>query len=127
MDFACLMHISLARACQCDTQDQCIFTIPVCGRVQSTVFGFLSQPEAQRVLISCILLLADQKDVLLARTEIQLNLCLSTYSVPTPPLQPWLPPVVPGQGGVWDLDTITATSSSASSEHAVEEEDTQAV
>lgn len=93
------MHISLARACACDPQDACIFTRPTCGLVQATVFAYLSRPEAQRVLVSCILLLSDQRDILLSRTERQLDICLSTYSVPTPPVQVFLQPVVPGQGG----------------------------
>ena len=127
VDSDLLMHISLARACECNEQDSCIFTQPVCDRVQAVVFAYLSRPEAQRVLITCILLLADQKDILLGRTEVQLSICLSTYSVPTPPLQPFLQPVVPGQGGVWDLDTISATSSLESDRHAVEEEDAETV
>lgn len=120
-----LMHISLARACQCNTQDSCIFTNPTCGRVQATVFAYLTQSEAQRTLITCILLLADQREILLSRTECQLDLCLSTYSVPTPPLQAFLQlqPVIPGQGGVWDLDTISNSSSSSEHQNAVEEED----
>ena len=98
------MHISLARACACDPQDACIFTRPTCGLVQATVFAYLSRPEAQRVLVSCILLLSDQRDILLSRTERQLDICLSTYSVPTPPVQVFLQPVVPGQGvlGSWN-------------------------
>ena len=127
VDFTLLMHISLSRACQCDCQDACIFTLPVCGRVQAVVFAYLSRPEARRVLISCILLLSDQKDILLGRTEVQLALCLSTYSVPTPPVAFYLLPVVHGQGGVWDLDTVSADSSSSSEGHAVEEEDVEAV
>jgi len=127
VDFAQLMHISLGRACNCDPQDLCIFTRPVCGLVQATTFAYLSRPEAQRVLVTCILLLADQKDILLGRTEYQLGICLSSYSVATPPVQAFLLPVVPGQGGVWDLDTAGATSSSSSSQHAVEEENIDAV
>ena len=124
-----LMHISLARACQCDTQDFCIFTRPTCGRIQAVVFAYLTRPEAQRVLVTCILLLADQRDILLCRTEVQLDLCLSTYSVPTPPLEAFLQlqPVIPGQGGVWDLETISNSSSSSSSQNAVEEENPAAV
>ena len=86
LHLASLMHISLARACQCDPQESCILTKPICGLIQATTFAYLSRPEAQRVLITCILLLADQKDILLSRTERQLEICLSTYSVPTPPL-----------------------------------------
>lgn len=124
-----LMHISLARACQCDTQDFCVFTRCTCGRIQVTVFAYLTRPEAQRVLITCILFLADQRDILLGRTECQLDLCLSSYSVPTPPLQAFiqLAPVIPGQGGVWDLDTISNSSSSVEVQNAVEEEDLDAV
>ena len=101
-----LMHISLARACQCDTQDFCVFTRCTCGRIQVTVFAYLTRPEAQRVLITCILFL-----------------------VPTPPLQAFiqLAPVIPGQGGVWDLDTISNSSSSVEVQNAVEEEDLDAV
>ena len=124
---AVLMHISLARACECSSQEQCIFTKPICGRIQASVFQFLPRPEAQRVLISCIVLLSDQKDILLGQTELQLGLCLSTYSVPTPPLQAFLQPVLPGQGGVWDLDTITSSSSASSYQNAVEEEDVDAL
>ena len=91
------------------------------------IFAYLSHPEAQKVLISCILLLSDQKDILLSRTEIQLDLCLSSYSVPTPPLQPFLSPVVHGQGGVWDLDTVSSSSSQSSYQDAVEEEDIDAL
>eukprot|EP00435_Cladocopium_sp_Y103_P069469 s777_g33.t1 len=95
------MHISLQRACECDPQDCCIFAIPVCGQVQATVFAFLSNVDSQRVLLTCVLFLCDQKEILLRRTERQ---HLSTFSVPSPPVQLFLQPVVPGQGGVWDLD-----------------------
>ena len=124
-----LMHISLARACQCDTQDFCVFTRCTCGRIQVTVFACLTRPEAQRVLITCILFLADQRDILLGRTECQLDLCLSSYSVPTPPLQAFiqLAPVIPGQGGVWDLDTVSSSSSPSPYQDAVEEEDIDAL
>ena len=125
------MHISLARACECDPQDACIFTRPTCGLVQATVFAYLSRPEAQRVLVSCIVLLADQRDILLSRTERQLGICLSTYSVPTPPVQAFLRPVVPGQGGVWDLETISSSSRSSSRssdhQHALEEENAHTI
>ena len=127
VDFAQLMHISLARACACDPQELCIFTNPVCGLVQATTFAYLSRPEAQRVLVTCILLLADQKDILLGRTEYQLGICLSSYSAATPPVQAFLIPVVPGQGGVWDLDTVSSSSNSSASQHAVEEEHIDAV
>ena len=125
--FTGLMHISLARACECSPQEDCIFTKPICGKVQASVFAYLSRPEAQRVLTTCILLFSDQKDILLSRTEQQLDLCLSSYSVPTPPLQAFLLPVVPGQGGVWDLDTVSSSSSPSPYQDAMEEEDIDAL
>ena len=89
--------------------------------------NFCHGQKPNEFLISCIVLLSDQKDILLGQTELQLGLCLSTYSVPTPPLQPFLQPVLPGQGGVWDLDTITSSSSASSYQNAVEEEDVDAL
>ena len=125
-----LMHISLARACQCDTQDFCVFTRCTCGRIQVTVFAYLTRPEAQRVLITCILLLADQRDILLGRTECQLEpLLIILLGPPHLRFQAFiqLAPVIPGQGGVWDLDTISNSSSSVEVQNAVEEEDLDAV
>eukprot|EP00435_Cladocopium_sp_Y103_P044641 s3790_g12.t1 len=130
------MHISLERACQCEHQEACVFANPVCGRVQAAVFAYLPSADCHRVLISCLLLACDQREILLHRTEYQLNILLSSFSVATPPLQPFLQPVIFGQGGVWDLDWDSNAVSSEESiavdpadqiSNAVEEADSEAL
>ena len=69
------------------------------------VFVFVT---CRRTSIVAILLssVRGRKDLFLSSTAIRLGYSASGFSVPTPPLQPFLPvPVLPvalGQGGVWD-------------------------
>ena len=68
------------------------------------------------MLRSCIILVIDRNDLFLSATALRLHYTGSNFTVPTPPLQPFL---VLGQVGVtptvWDLDTVSEASSLPSS------------
>ena len=83
------MHISLQRYCECHPQLSCIFAFPICGRIQVNIFTFLQTSDSFRVSLSCVLLLADRRDILLLVTERRLDIQLSSWSVVTPPLAAW--------------------------------------
>ena len=101
-----LMWISLDRLAQCNRQAAFLLNIPDWFSVQEVLFSSLSPAEGHRLLRSCLALYVDRKDLFLNSTAIRLGYSASGFSVPTPPLQPFLPvPVLPvalGQGGVWD-------------------------
>ena len=88
------MIISLARFTQADHQDQ---------------FVLLDSPGWFEIQV-----------VLLFATQLRLNLELSTFAVPTPPVQAFLRPAVGQGGGYWDevessqSQTLGGTSSRSS-------------
>ena len=83
------MHILLQRYCECHPQRSCIFAYPICGRIRVNIFTFLQTSESFRASLSCVLLLADRRDILLFVTERRLDIQLSSWSVVTPPLAAW--------------------------------------
>ena len=97
---AWLMHISLGRWCQADPQTHCFIAQPVCGPIQISILVFLLPAEHLRVAISCVVLFADRRDIALSITERNLGICLSTYSVATPPLAAW---TIPSSSGSWTV------------------------
>ena len=89
--------------------------------------------NSHRFLHTCLVLLSDKSELLLFATQLRLQLQLSTFGVPTPPVQAYLPLAVGQGGGFWDdvdsrSDPLAAVSSASSSEHhAMEEQNTHGI
>ena len=110
------MYISFDRLALCHQQEQFLLLAPGWFTVHSWVISFLQPAEGHRLLRSCIILVIDRNDLFLSATALRLHYTGSNFTVPTPPLQPFL---VLGQVGVtptvWDLDTVSEASSLPSS------------
>ena len=80
------------------------------------ILAYLIPAEGHRFLRTCIILLVDRRELFLSATALRLNYSASGYSVPTPPLQPFL---ILGQVGavatVWDQDISEDDLNSGSS------------
>ena len=97
------MHITLARLAECHHQEDFFLSFPNWFFVQSVIFSALNPGESFRVSRSCIALYIDKKELLLWATAVRIQYCESSFSVLTPPLQPFIQlPLAHGQGGVWD-------------------------
>ena len=109
------MWISLDRVCACDQQDQFILLNPGWFTVHSTILCYLFPAEGHLFLRSCILLVIDRSDLFLSATALRIQYSRSGYSVPTPPLEPY---IVLHQVGVvqtvWDQDSSALQSSRSS-------------
>lgn len=70
------------------------------------VTAFLDTFSQARLLLSCVVLQVDRSDVALSVTALRLHIALSSWGVPTPPVQAYLPPAQT----VWDDITISDTS-----------------
>ena len=128
------MWISFSRLAICHQQEQFLLLAPGWFAVHSLLISFLSPAEGHRLLRSCIILVIDRNDLFLSATALRLQYSGYIFSVPTPPVQPFL---VLGQVGetptVWDLessesqgtDSQTSSLSSfavATQNHALEDE-----
>ena len=117
------MHFTLARLLECNPQEHFFLAIPNWFLVQSVIFSALNPGESFRVSRTCIALYIDQKELFLWATAVRINYCASTFSVVTPPLQPFLRlQLAHGQGGVWDQSSgeVSQRSIPNSSDHALE-------
>ena len=113
------MIISLDRFCQSDPQDQ----FPLLSSVgwfyiQTLIVSALDPKDSRRFLHSCLVLFSDRSELLLWATKCRLQLSISTFAVPTPPVQIYLLPAH-GQGGVWDSE-VSSRSLPSSGSNAVE-------
>ena len=130
----CMLVISLARLSESDHQDGCIlFSTLGWFEIQTVLLSALNPRDSRRFLHSCLWLYSDRSDLLLSATEFRLQLHLSTFSVPTPPVQAFLPPLQPavGQGGgVWDAvesdhsQSLPESSENSAESHALEDQHT---
>ena len=130
----CMLVISLARFSESDHQDGCIlFSTVGWFEIQTVLLSALNPRDSRRFLHSCLWLYSDRSDLLLSATEFRLQLHLSTFSVPTPPVQAFLPPLQPavGQGGgVWDAvesdhsQSLPESSENSAESHALEDQHT---
>ena len=130
----CMLIISLARFSESDHQDGCIlFSTVGWFEIQTVLLSALDPRESRRFLHSCLWLYSDRSDLLLSATEFRLQLNLSTFSMPTPAVQAFLPalPIAVGQGGgVWDevesdhSQSLPESSENSTENHAVEEQNT---
>ena len=122
------MIVSLARFSEADHQeDFALLSAPGWFDIQTSILSSLDPRSAHRFLHTCLVLLSDNSELLLFTTQLRLQLQLSTFGVPTPPVQAYLPLAVGQGGGVWDdvdsrSDPGTVASSAASSVHDALEE-----
>ena len=115
------MIVSLARFTQADHQDQFVLLdSPGWFEIQVVLLSALDPRSSRRFLHSCLILYSDRSELLLFATQLRLNLQLSTFAVPTPPVQVYLQPAVGQGGGFWDevdsnpSQTLGGTSSRSS-------------
>ena len=115
------MIVSLARFTQADHQGQfVILASPGWFEIQVVLLSALDPRSSRRFLHSCLILYSDRSELLLFATQLRLNLQLSTFAVPTPPVQVYLQPAVGQGGGYWDevesspSQTLGGTSSRSS-------------
>ena len=121
------MILSLARFSEANPQDSLtLLTSAGWFEIQTFVLSALDQRDSRRFLHSCLWLYCDRSDLLLSATHCRLQLDLSTFAVPTPPLQAYLPLAVGQGGGVWDdvdsdhSQSLDGVSAVESENHAVE-------
>ena len=99
------MWINLDRLAVCHSQEQFLLLSPGWFTVHTFILSYLIPAEGHRFLRTCIILLVDRRELFLSATALRLNYLASGYSVPTPPLQPFL---ILSQVGavatVWDQD-----------------------
>lgn len=93
------MWISLQRLSQCDPQPHFLVHIPGWFYIQTLILIHLDPREGHQLLRSCVLLYIDKKELFLTATAIKLDYSASNFSVPTPPLQPFIRLELAGQGG----------------------------
>ena len=118
------MHFSLERLTRCDPQTEFLLHIPGWFSIQAKILSYLSPGQGHLLARTCIQLLIDRTDLFLTATAFRIQYNGSGYSVATPPVAPFVPPVQPGQVGVWDISSSEGPLSSRSlpsSDHALEE------
>ena len=81
-----VVHCSLARFLQGYQSGQFLDLLWRQFSVNFRIFGFLDTFSQFRFSRVCIVILADRPEIALAATEWRLNLDLSSWSVPTPPV-----------------------------------------
>ena len=97
------MIISLDRFCQSDPQDQFVLLSSVGWfYIQTLIVSALDPRDSRPFLHSCLVLFSDRSDLLLWATRCRLQLTISTFAVPTPPVQIFLVPAFGQGGGVWN-------------------------
>ena len=117
------MIVTLARFSEADHQEDFeLLSAPGWFSIQTSILSSLDPRSSRRFLHSCLALFSDKSELLLSGTQFRLHLDLSTFAVPTPPVQAFLPRAVGQGGGVWDdvdsrSDPLSEASSAASSEH----------
>ena len=112
------MIISLERFSAANHQDDFgLLQCPGWFDIQTLILSALDPRDSRRLLHSCLILFSDKSELLLFATQCRLQLDLSTFAVPTPPVQPFLPRAVGQGGGVWD--EVQSSSSRGNSEVSV--------
>ena len=97
------MIISLERFSAAHHQDDFgLLSSPGWFEIQTFILSALDPRDSRRFLHSCLILFSDKSELLLFATQCRLQLDLSTFAVPTPPVQPFLPRAIGQGGGVWD-------------------------
>ena len=97
------MIISLERFSAAHHQDDFgLLSSPGWFEIQTFILSALDPRDSRRFLHSCLILFSDKSELLLFATQCRLHLDLSTFTVPTPPVQPFLPRAIGQGGGVWD-------------------------
>ena len=100
-------------------EDFVLLSTPGWFEIQTFLLSALDPRDSRRLLHTCLVLLSDKSDLLLFATECRLQLHLSTFTVPTPPVQPFLPRAIGQGGGFWD-DVESSGGSSNPGQNAVE-------
>ena len=114
------MIVTLERFSAANHQDNfALLSTPGWFEIQTVLLSALDPRDSRRFLHSCLVLFSDKSDLLLFATECRLQLHLSTFTVPTPPVQPFLPRALGQGGGVWD-EVESSGSSSSPGQNAVE-------
>ena len=128
------MIVTLSRFSEADHQEDFqLLAAPGWFEIQTSILSSLDPLSSHRFLHTCLVLLSDKSELLLFATQLRLQLQLSTFGVPTPPVQAYLPLAVGQGGGFWDdvdsrSDPLAAVSSASSSEHhAMEEQNTHGI
>ena len=125
------MRITLERFSQADHQDLFPLLSSVSWfEIQTSILSCLDPRSERRFLHSCLVLYSDRVELLLFATQCRLQLDLSTFAVPTPPVQVYLPVAVGQGGGFWDdvdsdhSQSLAGVSETESENHAVENQHT---
>ena len=106
--------MSLARLAGCNRQQEFLIDTPNWFSIQISIVSNLDPAETHRLVRTCMALFVEQKDLLLSGTALRLQYSASGFTVPTPPLQSFLPRAINQGGG--DLD-LSATSDDWEFEH----------
>ena len=72
--------------------------------VSTTIVAYLDTFTQHRLLRACLVLQVDRTDVALGSTEVRLRINLDSWSVQTPPVQAFVPPVQTVWDGFTDSD-----------------------
>ena len=97
------MIISLSRFSQINSQEPfALLSSTGWFDIQTAILSALDPRESRRFLLSCLALYCERTDLLLSATQLRLQLDLSAFTVPTPPVQVFLQPAVGQGGGFWD-------------------------
>ena len=90
--------MNLDRLAGCNRQPEFLIDTPNWFCIQISIVSNLDPAETHRFIRSCMALFIEQKDLLLSGTALRLQYSASGFTVPTPPLQPFLP-LIRNQGG----------------------------
>ena len=103
--------MSLDRLAVCNRQTEFLLDTPDWFSIQIFIVSNLDPAETHRFVRSCMALLVEQKDLLLSGTALRLQYSASGFTVPTPPLQPFLQLAIGQGGGGWDTSNSSGVSS----------------
>ena len=101
------MWVSLARLAGGNRQQEFLIDTPNWFSIQISIVSHLDPAETHRFVRTCMALFVEQKDLLLSGTALRLQYSASGFTVPTPPLQPFLPLAIIQGGGDLDPSAIS--------------------